>query len=206
MTFPQNWPDVFVKSCRSWEYLSAHSARFLALVPAEGQVGRLAQALAHPGLLRHPGRSFLRRSQLAGTANFSVNGRLRLRNLVSNHILKKWKRLESVQHFFILLQSSKVVEVLLGRNSFEGWSREAEDVEWSFSRSAGRPRRRWCSGGTPSSSSASRTPLCNPEKILIFVMDILSNRLSLTINHGSQLYNIWIHFNRPNWVQIKANQ
>ena len=96
MTFPQNWPDVFVKSCRSWEYLSAHSARFLALVPAEGQVGRLAQALAHPGLLRHPGRSFLRRSQLAGTANVGVNGRLRLWNLVPNHILKKWKRLNSL--------------------------------------------------------------------------------------------------------------
>ena len=52
---------MLVQRGRGGADLSAHAASLLALVPAEGQIRRLAQTLGLPLLLRHPAaRALLR--------------------------------------------------------------------------------------------------------------------------------------------------
>ena len=74
---------MLVQRGRRGADLSAHAASLLALVPAEGQIRRLAQTLGLPLLLRHPPA----RGLLLGR-RVRVR-RLGFRDLIADDVLKK---------------------------------------------------------------------------------------------------------------------
>ena len=76
---------MLVQRGRGGADLAAHTASLLALVPAEGQIRRLAQTLGLPLLLRHPAsRALLRLTRILRHGGRGVG----FGNLIADDVLK----------------------------------------------------------------------------------------------------------------------